>query len=158
MKSNMNIKLDMSGLEKLKSALKNNYEIRVGILGGDSNRDDEEGLTNAELGVIQEFGSATKNIPPRSFLRMPLETKAKEISKWLQRQDWEEALTEDELLTLLSKLGLKAENIVDDAFASAGFGQWAALKPATIAKKGSDAPLIDTGELRRSISSDVFEK
>ena len=55
-------------------------------------------------------------------------------------------------------LGLYAESFIKQAFSSGGFGRWAPNKPNTIAQKGSDKPLIDTAQLRRSITSDVVKK
>lgn len=158
MKGNLNIKMNFDGLEKLKKAFSRKYEVRVGIFGSEAKRDDGGFINNPELGVVQEFGSKSKNIPARSFLRMPLELKMKDLVKWLQRQNWEEAIIEDDIESILEKLGLKAENVIDDAFDTKGFGQWASNKPATIKRKGSDAPLIDLGELRRSITSRVVKR
>ena len=56
------------------------------------------------------------------------------------------------------KIGIIAEGVVQEAFSTRGFGKWAPNSEMTIAQKGSDSPLIDTAQLRKSISSDVKEK
>jgi len=75
----------------------------------------------------------------------------------------------------LKRVGVAAENIVQEAFETAGWGTWAANAYATILAKAkgnifkrkqqaaSDvfeggrhtSPLIDTGQLRRAIASRV---
>lgn len=150
-----NVRLDLSGLQELKNRLKaTNKKARVGILGGDNSRPDEP-LGNAGIGLVHEMGSTTKNIPPRSFLRMPLETKAKELVSVLDSKLVSDNISQGNLEVALELLGIKAEAIVQEAFESGGFGKWAANSPDTIAQKGSASPLIDTGELRKSISSKV---
>ena len=66
-----------------------------------------------------------------------------------------ELIAEGDTKTLLARLGLFAETLVQRAFETSGFGQWPALQSSTVKAKGSSAPLIDTGQLRRSISSEV---
>lgn len=127
--------------------------VKVGVLAGDSPR--EGVLGNAEIGMKQEFGSVSKNIPPRSFLRMPLETKKQELIKALQTKAVKKAIEGGDLDLALELMGIAGEGIVQEAFSTGGFGQWPANAPFTISKKGSSAPLIDTGQLRRSISSEV---
>ena len=51
----------------------------------------------------------------------------------------------------MERLGLKAQNVCRKWFVNPENG-WAPNSPATIARKGSDRPLIDTGELRKSIT------
>lgn len=173
------ITIDLSKLEGLRRKIKTDLIARVGIMGQEAQKQHYDpiniydtktgersrqagksagGLTNAELGVIHEFGSATRNIPPRSFLRMPIETKGKEIVQLLAGKETRELIKKGELLSVFTLLGIKGEEIVQRAFETKGFGQWPPNKPATVDRKGSSAPLIDTGQLRRSITSDVVKK
>lgn len=145
-------KIDLKGLAKI---AKKESGVKVGILGSKDNRNDGS-MGNAEIGVIQEFGSLTNNIPPRSFLRMPLQKKKQQLEDALAGMQKE--IVNGEVEKILAKLGLVAENIIGDAFKTKGFGQWAPNKPSTIDRKGSSAPLIDTGQLRRSITSKVIVK
>jgi len=65
-------------------------------------------------------------------------------------------LTEPNGMTKIFKqVGIKAEAIIQEAFASGGFGTWADLEEQTIRRKGSSSKLIDKGELRKSVSSEV---
>ena len=152
--SKLNINLD--GLEEIKREA-TGYRARVGILGGHAART-ENGINNAELGVIQMFGSMTKNIPPRDFLLFPLEHKKRELIRSLGTGSMKNAFQRGDYERMFELLGVKAEEIIQQAFETGGFGRWPANKPSTIASKGSSAPLIDTGQLRRALTSDVVTK
>lgn len=159
MTSNVNIEMNTAGLERLMSSLKKAGKARVGILGGDATRSDNEGgtINNASLGMVQEMGSTSRNIPPRSFLRMPLLHRRAELAKAMQTSTFKDAFESGDKEKALKILGVAAENIVQDAFQTSGFGRWKPLKAATIKAKGSAKPLIDTAQLRRSISSEVVD-
>lgn len=156
------IRVDIKGLKKLAEALGDDFEIRVGILGSKAARRNGKGdITNAEIGFINEFGSEKRKIPGRSFLGMPLRLYFAEYvknKKSFGNKEVKEAVKQGTLLLLAKKLGLVAEEVVEDAFATSGFGNWEENKPSTIKRKGSDMPLIDTGELRRSITSEAKKK
>ena len=63
-----NVKADLSGLEGLLKNLKDEYSVKIGIIGSDAKQqhDNKSGLTNADIGTFHEFG--TKRMPRRSFL------------------------------------------------------------------------------------------
>ena len=154
------IKVDISKMKALSKALGDSFEIRVGILGNKAARKEGE-INNAEVGFIQEFGSYKNKIPPRSFLGMPLSLYLMEFlkkKKGFGTKEVEKAAKEGTLLELAKKVGLVAEEVIQEAFATRGFGNWKPNRPSTIKRKGSDSPLIDTGELRRSISSEAKKK
>lgn len=112
-------------------------------------------LTNAEIGAIHEFGMIGRKIPQRSFLWMPL-------SLYLKDEVQKKSAVFNRLIGLASMqqayatLGILGENVVQAAFQTGGFGAWPALKPETIANKGSEKILIDTAQLRKSITSRVI--
>lgn len=133
--------------------------IRVGILGSTNNRTDGE-QTNAEIGFVNEFGkmSGFPKIPERSFIRMPLNTyfmPKLHTKKSLTGKELEKSIAEGKVEDFATKVGLVAEEVIQEAFATHGFGEWKPNAPMTVELKGSDSPLIDTGELRRSITSKV---
>lgn len=153
------ITADLTDLENLVRELGGNWVARVGIIGEQAEIEHRgTHLTNAEIGVIQEFGSITNGIPARSFLRMPVELKQKDIVDSMANPRTQNAFETGNIKRVYRDLGLYAEAVVKVAFGSGGYGQWAPNKPSTIAQKGSDKPLIDTSQLRRSISSDVIKK
>ena len=153
------IDFNLKGLDNFTEGV-DKYRARVGILGSHAARDDEskDGLNNATLGLIQMFGSFTKNIPPRDFLFMPIQMHSKEILSGLKRASFRAAMIAGDFRKVYKLLGILAENYVQAAFETGGFGQWPPLSPATIARKKSDQILIDTGQLRRAITSDVVPK
>lgn len=148
------VKVNLINLQRFENALKKKYVAKVGILKSNS-RDD--GFGNAELGAVHEFGSYSKNIPARSFLRVPLMNNGKKIIKSVEEKATE-AFVNGDPKKAYRLLGIAGEGIVQNAFETSGNGNWAPLKKSTIARKGSSMPLIDSGQLRRSISSEVSIK
>lgn len=151
------IRYNLDGLEQLKKAIGDKYVARVGILGAKVSREGGP-LNNSEIGVIQLFGSITKNIPPRDFLLMPIMRNRREIINAMGSSKVKSAFARADYKEIFQLLGAKALEFVQMGFATRGWGQWAPNKPATIKAKGSDAPLIDEGQLRRAQSFDVVKK
>lgn len=158
MEESVKLKYDISALENIQNQLKKRFSVRVGIIGAQAGKVHKgTAKTNAEIGAINEFGSIEHNIPARSFLFMPIKEKLPSVINSLG-PDFFNRLTKENLDIFFKNLGLECEGIIDDAFASRGFGKWKENAPSTIAAKGSDSPLIDTGQLRRSITSKVIKK
>lgn len=149
------VKADMSGLQKFAQSISKTteYRTRVGILGSKANRTSKGGMTNADIGFIHEFGGP--KTPKRSFLRMPIFQKSEQILKSVKEAGALKKLAAGNVVMVLADMGVGCEAAILEAFGSAGFGSWKKNAPRTIKKKGSSAPLIDTGQLRRSISSAV---
>jgi phage gpG-like protein len=152
-------KIDFTHLDKFVRGMTEKYAVRVGIFGEKNSRDpgtSHKVPTNAEVGAEHEFGNPARGIPPRSFLRMPLQMMSKHILA-------ETSVGADKLLRdgkmglVMKRLGIACENAIQGAFESGGFGKWRELAPSTIRRKGSSAILIDTGQLRRAITSKVVD-
>lgn len=153
------IKFDMSGFDELKKKAGGTYTTRVGVLGSHAARTEGDStMNNAEIGVLQMFGSVKDHIPPRDFLLMPLQYKRKEFIKAMENSTIKAAFESGDYKKVYELLGIKAEQFIQEAFETAGFGQWPPNSPVTIAMKGSSAPLIGTGQLKRAITSDVVKK
>lgn len=151
------ITYNIAGLENLNTKM-TGMRARVGILGSHAARTEAGSpINNATLGVIQMFGSLTKNIPPRDFLYMPVESHSKEIMKEIQKDIVRAAIAKGDYKKVYGLLGAAALQWVLEAFYTSGFGQWAPNTAATIARKKSDRPLIDTGQLRRAQTFDVVD-
>lgn len=180
--NHLTLKVDTAKLESLSKALGIRYFTEVGILGSSSHnrkavpprmaterqqhgktgkpsQTQSSTLTNAQIGTMHEYGVKSKTsggwaVPPRSFLWMPLSmhlmqnvnTKADVINRYFNMA---------QVHKCYELLGIIAENTVQDAFKTGGFGTWPKLAASTIARKGSDKILIDTSQLRRSITSRV---
>lgn len=149
------VTLDLSGLEKLEKSLPKGMVTKIGVLSEDNSRQNSGTMGNAEIGLIHELGSFTKNIPARSWLIMPLTEKKKVLEDFLGSQRVARLMEDGDFEQILTLLGLKAEEVINDAFTTGGFGKWAANSAATVKKKGSSRPLVDQGQLRRAVSSEV---
>ena len=144
---------DFSGLNKFVKGISTNDVVRVGVLGKDvARKNGADGMTNAEVGAIHEFG--TLKLPIRSFLRMPIHQNSEKIVAETAAGS-EKMVAAGDKVGLLKKLGTSAQGFVLDAFATGGFGNWKKNADSTIKRKGSEAPLIDKGELRRAVSFQV---
>lgn len=112
---------------------------------------------NPSLGFIHEYGSTTAvpPVPERSFLRAPLMLELN--SKRLSTVDWIKIIQKRGIVGALKLLGVMGEQVVQEAFATRGFGRWKPLAASTIAKKGSTAILIESGEMRQALSSRVVK-
>lgn len=157
------VKIDAAKLDALRKEIKENASarVRVGILGNKNERQDAEWnvqkLNNPTLGLIHEFGSISNGIPARSFLRMPLITKLPDAVANIGRNKWVDVILKDGIIGGLKRLGALGERTVLEAFSTRGFGRWKPNTPYTIRKKGSDAPLIDSAQLRKSITHAVVK-
>ena len=90
-------------------------------------------------------------IPERSFLRMPLMLRlGDELRRLGPALGFQ--LLRGSATQFLKQLGLLGHAIVDEAFATRGYGQWPQLSSLTIELKKSDAILIESGQLRNSIT------
>jgi len=172
LKNGGTVKLDLDKLNAIQQVLGSKLITQVGILGQKTNRTLAiEGThkagkkaseqSNADIGMRHEFGVKSEGLPRRSFLLMPLQQKADELLK-IRKALWEEFLAGKQTLASLklayTKLGIGAETIIQKAFETGGFGKWQPDAPSTVLRKKSSAILIDTGQLRRSISSRVVKR
>lgn len=151
------VTLDANALRALREGLAKTgrAEIQLGVFSSKNSRDDDGALGNADIGAVHEFGSKARNIPARSFLRMPMEAK---MAKELKRLDIAKSVMRIGPIETMREIGHIAEGEVDKAFTTSGYGTWAPNSIRTVARKGSARPLIDTGKLRAAITSRVEKK
>lgn len=83
---------------------------------------------------------------------MPIEEKAGEIEKTVGNSI-ESDMAEGNIKRIFQKIGLAAEGQIQEAFETGGFGKWPELQYSTILAKKSSAILIDTGSLRKAVTS-----
>lgn len=147
------------GLDALITALKvEPPRARVGILGDKTLRKNATkgaAANNATIGAAHEFG--TSKLPQRSFLRVPITdnlAKKMESSGALDKDVLAEVIREKSLLSWMKKVAVLAEGIVLEAFDTGGFGKW---KPSDMTKKKLQQTLVETQQLRNSITSEVKE-
>jgi len=150
------VKHDLTKLRRFVKGITSKYAVRIGIFGDRTDRNDDNEVDNAYVGMLHELGSFERNIPARSWLMMPLRLSQNEIIK-KAGVGMGDLLAQGYMDRVLKDLGFACEDAVLAAFKSGGFGMWRPLKPSTIKRKGSAAILIDTGQLRRSVASQVVK-
>lgn len=131
-------------------------EIVIGIPEG-KNAAHAGGMTNAELLYIHCNGSPAHNIPPRNVLKRGLNDKGTQKQmKSMMKHAMRQAIlgNVDAAQAEYEKIGMIGVNAVRAQFGTIP----PPLKPATIARKGSSATLIDTGALRQAITYAVRNK
>ena len=154
--SKVEVKLDTKNLDYLEKLLKKaKVSISVGILGQKNSRPEDAG-SNALIGAVHEFGSAEKNIPERSFLRMPLNNHFFQNLKsaGLSKLTFNKVIKEKSMMAFAQKIAIVAEATVIKAFDTGGYGEWPAWKNTNY-KNNSNMLLVDTQQLRNSISTEV---
>lgn len=167
------VRVNTGGLDNLLLGIKQKYAARVGILGSTTRVDQQRKepgekakggghkvgkeaseMTNAEIGLAHEKGIKSKNLPRRSWLETPLRENLGSYFKELGVKAIETIL-KNQPKEAYRDLGIIAEQIIQRGFETGGYGKWKQLSQVTIRKKGSSAILIDTAQLRRSITSTV---
>lgn len=154
---NVKLSYNIKGLEQLNVNLKQQLAVKVGVLGAKTNRTDGK-TTNASIGALHEFGSFSNNLPARSWLKMPLEYKQEQIISKAAQVISNDILKQNGITMIFGKVGAICEAAIFEAFETGGFGQWQSLTVNTVrTKNGNDKILIDTAQLKNSVSSEVVK-
>ena len=127
--------------------------VLVGVPQTEASRGSEE-VNNAELLFIHTEGSPMRGIPARPVLQPAIGDKQNNAIITQQMQKAAEGALAGDTAAFeqgLALAGTAAANAAKDWFTNPE-NHWQENSPATIARKGSDRPLIDTGQLRRSIT------
>lgn len=125
--------------------------VKVGIQGQAAQRT-TSGPDNIQIGIWNEFGTADGRVPERSFLRGTVDQNAEKYAKVKEKLAGQVV---DGHLALESALALLGEVVVKDVRARIVAGIPPPNAPSTVAAKGSSTPLINTGQLVRSITYQV---
>ena len=131
------IKIDDKDIYK--QLKKQNGKIEVGFFEGEKYPD---GKSVAEVAAFNEFGGG--HTPPRPFMRTLVQNHRKIWRNILQ----DELPKEDNAHTALATL---AEYMVDDLKDYIKIWTYPPNAPSTIAKKGFNDPLVDTGRMMNSV-------
>ncbi len=163
------IKYDNRKIQKLiKTLIQEGIpQVKVGIIGQSLRKD---GQTNAQIGAKHELGLEEKKkiakagaerefgssqAVQRSFLRQPI---TDNLGKYIKKSrafnpEMLKLIVNQSSFVLIPRtLGVVAETIVQDAFDSGGFGKW---KPSNMEYKTNHQTLVETKQLRQSISSEI---
>jgi hypothetical protein len=178
------VKKNIDGLKVIQTSLAKlhdgNHIVRVGIFGDKGARKDEQsGMTNAEIGFIHEMGSIQRNIPRRSFLWDTFSGHGKRIMLELKPLV-ENLFKKGKVDDYLKRVGVASVSLVQEAFQTSGWGAWPPNAYSTILRKlrkgikslgkrrqmaaevihegaGHAKPLMDTNQLFHSIDYRVVK-
>lgn len=133
-------------LEDLAQKLSGPNTVRVGFFEGSTYPD---GTSTPMVAAIQNYGAPGAGIPPRPFF-------SNVVARG--RRQWPE-----QVRTLLKAnnydvertLTLMGEGIKGQLQTEINKGSFVPLRPATIARKGFDKPLVDTGHMLNSVDYEV---
>jgi hypothetical protein len=124
----------------------------VGFLRSSGVHKNGEGMTVAQIGAIHEFGSQDGRIPERSFMRSSVDASGSELERIIEKLVGK--ITDGKMQTTQA-LGVVGEFVKGKMISRINSGIPPANAPATIARKGSSQPLIDTGQMKNSIEWQV---
>ena len=133
-------------LSEIARGLDKAAKVRIGFL---ENATYPDGKPVAMIAAIQEFGAPARNIPPRPFFRQMIAAKSPE---------WPQAIADLAVSTdydAAAMLGQTGEAIAGQLRESIINLTEPPLAPATVARKGSDKPLISTGNMLNSVDYEV---
>ena len=119
----------------------NGRVVKVGIQGGSHDM--------VDIAIYNHFG--TRHIPARPFMADCAEQNAAQIDE-AQRRVVYRVLDGANVDAMLHQLGNWYRDVQR---AHIRHGNWVPNAPATIRRKGSDRPLIDTGQLVASVGYEV---
>lgn len=118
-------------------------EVVVGIQQGATN----DGLLIAEYATWNEFG--TRTIPSRPFMRSYFDSSIDDLTRFSARGI---AMVISGRGTMNQFFNAAGVRMVNGVKKSINNGAWVPNSPVTIALKGSDKPMIDTGVMLNSVT------
>jgi hypothetical protein len=133
------------------------WEVVVGVLADTKGNADHAGgdFTVLDVATVHEFGSPAAGIPQRSFIRAWVDRNLATI------RDWQRALFQRIVagkLTVRQALELLGAQVAGAIQAFIATSIPPPNAPETVERKGSSTTLIDSGQLRASITWHVRPK
>lgn len=130
-------------------------QVRVGFQRGKKHKGKGKraGADLVDIALYNELGTDT--IPSRPFLAQTVAQQGDAIKK--ASAEWIMQVAEGKLsrMQALKNIGVLVKGAIQHQMAE---GEFAPNTPSTIRKKGSDKPLIDTGQLRQGVSYKICRK
>lgn len=125
-------------------------EVRVGFQHGEVI--EEDGTDICDIAAWNELG--TVHIPARPFLRKSVDENVDKINSFLQskKQEFINGIPAEQIL---KEIGLFQKDLIQEKITE---GSYIPNAVATIKKKNSDKPLIDTGRMRQSVNYVIKKK
>ena len=146
-----------NGAKALMRRMKNKATVKVGIIGGgegkanDAKKGAKGGLTVVDVATFHEFGLG-KN-PPRPFISQPIDRNESALRKKLRRVA-ENVAKGQPLEQALDQFGGHVVGLMQQAIANREYKELseARKKQKIVNGKSGNTPLIDTEQLRSSIT------
>lgn len=126
-------------------------KVEVGLPSG--GRHSGTDLSMHELGMVHEYGSPSRGIPARPFIAPPIKDNTDKYKQIMRSQAALLLFRRTSLHNALSLVGEAGKADIQKYMLSASF---APLSAATIERKGSSKPLIDTGQMRNGITYEII--
>jgi phage gpG-like protein len=144
----MSVRERDNGAQALLRRVRHPVTVRVGIFGSEAAKD-HGGLTNVEVASFHEFGLG---VPPRPFISQPIDRNEEDLKRRLRKAG--ELVIKGTHTTeqALELFGIHVTDLMKDAISNR---EYQANAPATVQRKGSSTPLVNTGQLRNSITHEV---
>lgn len=147
--------------EKLIKDLKNlkKLQVRAGVREGKKHKDklpdgtEKEGADLVDIAIWNELGTGT--IPSRPFLAQTADQHGEEIQQIAEELVQKVCKGQMDARTAFQNIGDAMVGYVQDQFIT---GEFEPNAPSTARIKDSDHPLIDTAQLRQSITCVICEK
>lgn len=133
-------------IERLAAIANQKKLVKVGLPKNTGNYPD--GTSTIMVGAVQEFGSPSRNIPERSYLRSTVSEKRRIYKMFMRKLAKQIISGKIDMDQALNLLGLKVSSDVKDKITQIS-------SPPLKHRDGN--PLIDTGHLRRAITYQVNE-
>lgn len=142
------------GFDELKKLAGQKAAAKVGIVGAKATAEHAgpEHLTNAEIALVQEFGSNDGKIPDRSFIRSTFDA-LRDV--YLDHLRGYAGMIYDRAMTLPRAMGLLGQEMSKDVREKIRSGIPPPNAPSTIKRKGSSHTLIDSAQLLGAVNYDV---
>ena len=131
-------------LEKIAKSMSGPNSVKVGLPKGSN--DYPDGTSVIMVGTVHEFGSPSKGIPQRSFLRSTIIENRRVYKKLFKKLSKKIIGGEINTNKALSLIGLQVQGDVIEKISSG-------ISPALKSREGT--PLNDTGHLKQSITFQV---
>lgn len=128
-------------LEKINERFKGPDVVRVGLPRNSNPYPD--GTSVIMVGLVHEFGSATRGVPERSYLRSTVREKHKKYRKELQQLARKVLRGDMTKAAALNTFGTIVQTDVREKITD--------IKTPALTSRPGGNPLVDTGHLRQSI-------
>lgn len=127
-----------------------NFTLTAGVHSDDANHThgSGEGMTVGDIATIHEFGAPAAGIPARSFVRGWYDEQFTEIASVLKQEIGAAMKGTRPMGVAFERAALRLEGSIKGRIRR---HIPPPLAPATVKRKGSSTPLIDTGQLIQAI-------